>query len=96
VSFNKKQNRGESVAEHNDFKIDCRLIFFYNDKLIDLTNIEAARYMTAKKTNDDHLKLAIESKDILDYIIKNSSTFDHKCISIPMIQLCSKCIFAFK
>ncbi len=37
------------MAEHNDVKVDCRLIIFYNDKLIDLTNIEAARYMTAKK-----------------------------------------------
>ncbi|KAI9365686.1 hypothetical protein BD770DRAFT_438921 [Pilaira anomala] len=80
---------GESQAEHNKFKVDCHLIFYYNDKLIDVANIEAARYMTAKKTNDDHLKLAIESKDILDFIIKNSSSFDHKSVSIPLIQICN-------
>jgi hypothetical protein len=79
------------MSEHNNFKVDCRLIFFYNDTLIDLTNMEAARYMNSKKKiDDDHLKLAIESKDILDYIIKNSSFFDPKNCCIPMIQLCSK------
>lgn len=76
------------MSEHNFFKIDCRLIFFHNEKLVDLTKMEAARYMTAKKTNDDHLKLAIESKDILDYLLKNSNNFDHKQFRIPVIQIC--------
>lgn len=76
------------MSLHNGFKIDRRLIFFYNDKQIGLTNIEAARYMAAQKTNRDHLKLAIQSKDILDYLVKNSSSFDHKQVFVPMIQLC--------
>lgn len=85
------------MSEHNLFKIDCRIIFFYDEKLVDLTNMEAARYMIAKKkTNDDHLKLAIESKDILDYLIKNSNNFDHTRFCVPMIQICSKCLFIFK
>ncbi|GAA5798106.1 hypothetical protein HPULCUR_003506 [Helicostylum pulchrum] len=66
------------------------IIFFYDEKLVDLTNMEAARYMIAKKkTNDDHLKLAIESKDILDYLIKNSNNFDHTRFCVPMIQICN-------
>lgn len=79
---------GESMSEHNGFKVDCRLVYSYKNKNIDLSNIEAARHMTAKKINDDHLKLAIESKDILDYFIKNSAGFNPKQICIPMIQIC--------
>ncbi|KAG2191189.1 hypothetical protein INT47_005850 [Mucor saturninus] len=79
---------GESMSEHNEYKIDCRLVYFYKSKHIDLTNMEAARYMSTKKTNDDHLKLSIESKDILDYLIKNSASLDPKQVHVPMIQLC--------
>lgn len=53
----------EACTEIGDWTY--RPIFFYNDNLIDLVNIEAARYITANKTND-HLKLPIENKDILD------------------------------
>ncbi|KAI9267613.1 hypothetical protein EDC94DRAFT_582327 [Helicostylum pulchrum] len=69
--FPDKNYRGESMSEHNLFKIDCRIIFFYDEKLVDLTNMEAA------------------SKDILDYLIKNSNNFDHTRFCVPMIQICN-------
>ncbi|CEP14082.1 hypothetical protein [Parasitella parasitica] len=37
----------------------------------------------------DHLKLAVESKDILDFFVRSSSVFNHQTVSIPMIQLCA-------
>lgn len=47
--------------------------------------MEAARYITA-----------IESKDILDYLVKNSNNFDHTRFCIPMIQICSKYLYLKK
>lgn len=44
--------------------------FPFSNQEIDLTDVEAARYMHAKKK--DHLKFIIESKNIMDFIVKNS------------------------
>lgn len=61
--------RGKTKAAHNQFKVDCHFVFYYIEKLIDIGNLEAARYLTCQKTNSDHLKLAIESKDILAFFL---------------------------
>ncbi|KAI7863862.1 hypothetical protein BDF14DRAFT_1840574 [Spinellus fusiger] len=80
---------GESQSSHNGYKIDCRIIYIHNDKEVDICDVEAARYMFTKKTNNDHLKLCIESKDIIDFIVKNSSNFDPEEVNIYMIQICA-------
>jgi hypothetical protein len=65
----------------------------FNEKEVDLTDIEASRYMFTKKVNDDHLKLCVESKDILDFVVKNSTIFNHEAVEIFMVQICSKFFF---
>ncbi|CAO3677550.1 unnamed protein product [Rhizopus stolonifer] len=79
---------GESKAANNEFKVDCRIVFCFDDKEVDLTDVEAARYMHTKKANTDHLKLAIETKDILDFVVKHSISFDPQDVYIYMIQIC--------
>lgn len=66
------------------------MIYFYDKKEIDLIDLEAARYMVAQKINDDHLKLSVESKDILDFLVTNSCTFDPELVEIFMLQVCGK------
>lgn len=79
---------GESQAYHNEYKIDVRIIVVKGTLEIDLIDVEAARYLYNQKTNDDHLKLAIESKGILDHIIKQSSSFNPRKSIVFMIQIC--------
>lgn len=79
---------GESKAFHNGFRIDCRIIIKKEEDEIDLMDVEAARYFYQQKSNDDHLKLCIESKDIVDYLATYSTTFNPKKILVFMLQIC--------
>lgn len=42
----------------------------------DLSNMEASRQMTSQKIDDDHVKLIIESKCVLDEIIRKAPSID--------------------
>ncbi|RCH92125.1 hypothetical protein CU098_008801, partial [Rhizopus stolonifer] len=79
---------GESQAYHNEYKIDVRIVVVKGSFEIDLIDVEAARCLYNQKTNDDHLKLAIESKGILDHIVKQSSSFNPRKTVVFMIQIC--------
>ncbi|KAI8073424.1 uncharacterized protein B0P05DRAFT_160308 [Gilbertella persicaria] len=76
---------GESQAYHNEHKIDVRIVVVKGSFEIDLIDVEAARCLYNQKTNDDHLKLAIESKGILDHIVKQSSSFNPRKTVVFMI-----------
>lgn len=82
---------GESKSFLNEYKIDCRVVIIKNEREVDLMDTEAARYLYQKKTNDDHLKLCVESKDILDYLVNSSTTFNPKKTFIFMIQIRQNC-----
>lgn len=72
---------GESQAHCNEYKIDVRVVVVKGSDEVNLVDVEAARYLSNKKTNNDHLQLAIESKGILDHIIKQVHSFDpHKTL----------------
>ncbi|CEP13882.1 hypothetical protein [Parasitella parasitica] len=79
---------GESQAHCNEYKIDVRVIVVKGANEVDLVDVEAARYLSSKKTNNDHLKLAIESKGILDHIVKQVRSFDPRKTLVFMIQIC--------
>jgi hypothetical protein len=81
---------GESKAFHNGFKIDCRFIIKKEEDEIDVMDVEAARYSYQQKSNDDHLKLCIESKDIVDYVATYSTTFSTKKVLVFMLQEATK------
>lgn len=70
--------RGESLSAacEEDFKVDARIIVQVNDIEYDLANMEASREMTNQKIDDDRLKLIIESKCVLDHIIKNTPSIN--------------------
>lgn len=79
---------GESKEYHNDYKIDCRLLLLKKGEKIDISGFEAARYyMYHQKTNDDHLKLCTEGKDILDHSKNNSSNFNSKKFKFAVSSL---------
>ncbi|KAI7891012.1 uncharacterized protein EV154DRAFT_481660 [Mucor mucedo] len=51
----------------------------------DLSNMEASRQMTSQKIDDDHVKLIIESKCVLDEIIRKAPSIDSNLLVIPAI-----------
>ncbi|KAL9536606.1 hypothetical protein MBANPS3_012521 [Mucor bainieri] len=79
---------GESQAHRNEYKIGVCVIAVRGSDEVDLVDVEAARYLYNKKTNNDHLKLAIESKGILDHIIKQVHSFNPRKTLVYMIQTC--------
>ncbi|KAI9030193.1 hypothetical protein CLU79DRAFT_716190 [Phycomyces nitens] len=85
---NVKCRWGESKAHHKDYKIYCRVIAIINTQKVDVMDVEAARYLQNQKTNNDHLKLAIESKGILDHIVRHAASFDPKTDMVLMLQVC--------
>ena len=85
---NVKCRWGESKAHHNDYKVDCRVIAIINTQKVDVLDVEAARYLQNQKTNNDHLKLAIESKGILDHIVRHAASFDPRTDMALMLQVC--------
>lgn len=95
-NFIYKGYRGRPHDLNNGVKIDCRVVFLIDKKEIDLADMEAARYMATQKINDDHLKLFIESKNILDFLVKNSSCFDPKTIEVYMVQICGRFFFLYR
>lgn len=50
-------------------------------------DIEMARYFYQQKSNDNHLKLCIESKDIVDYLAIDSTTFNPKKALVQKTKL---------
>lgn len=51
----------------------------FDEKEVDLTDMEAARYILTQKVNNDNLKL----------LAKNSTTFNHETVEILMVQMCN-------
>ncbi|CAO0795941.1 unnamed protein product [Mucor circinelloides] len=47
---------GESQANHSEYKIDIRVIAIKGASEVDLIVVEAAKYLSNKKTNNDQYK----------------------------------------
>ncbi|KAL9542251.1 hypothetical protein MBANPS3_008710 [Mucor bainieri] len=73
TQHNVKCRWGESKAHHSDYKVDCRVIAIVNTQKIDMLDVEAAHYLQNQKTNNNHLKLAIESNGFLDHIVRHAA-----------------------
>ncbi|GAN05285.1 hypothetical protein MAM1_0086d04755 [Mucor ambiguus] len=77
----------ESLFPDSQHNVDCRVIAIINTQKVDVLDVEAARYLQNQKTNNDHLKLAIESKGVLDHIVRHAASFDPRTDITLMLQL---------
>jgi hypothetical protein len=48
-----------------DYKVDYRLGIMINQKFIDISNTEVGKQVAVTKMKDDHMKLLLEAKTII-------------------------------
>ncbi|KAG2227044.1 hypothetical protein INT45_006451 [Circinella minor] len=81
---------GDTVLKSFDrkFKIDYRLGVIINQKFIDIANIEVGRKATATKVKDDHLKLLLEAKTIIQKAISSFSFIYPPSFIVTSFHIC--------
>ncbi|ORY91394.1 hypothetical protein BCR43DRAFT_499009 [Syncephalastrum racemosum] len=72
--------------DHIFFKVDLRLILNHRGTEHTLAIVEVARYFQDSKIRHDHSKLLIESKLVLDNMLRHGCSPGDACV--PSLQLC--------
>lgn len=52
------------------------MIFYRANIEIDLSDVVTARYFHTKKANNDNLKLVVETRNILNFVVNYFKAFD--------------------
>lgn len=68
--------------------MDYKIGFYIKNHFIDVSNVEVGRSANNTKVKDDHNKLLIEAKTIINSIIKKYSFIHPNSIPIPSLQIC--------
>ncbi|KAI8380083.1 hypothetical protein BD560DRAFT_22263 [Blakeslea trispora] len=83
-----KIKSGEKKLESSSFKIDYKIGCNIKGKFMTLSCVEIGRFVNDAKVRDDHHKLLLEGKVIINNIIKNFPFIDPNCIAIFNLQIC--------
>ncbi|KAI9470030.1 MAG: hypothetical protein EXX96DRAFT_389090 [Benjaminiella poitrasii] len=83
-----KVKSGDKILESSSFKIDYKIGCIIKDEFMTLSCVEVGRFVNNAKVRDDHHKLLLEGKNIINNIIKKFQFIDPKCIPIFNLQIC--------
>ncbi|KAI9268570.1 hypothetical protein EDC94DRAFT_557285 [Helicostylum pulchrum] len=67
-----------------DYKVGC----FVKEKFVTISCIEVGKFVESNKVRDDHHKLLLEGKTIINNIIKEFKFIDPKSIPVLGVQIC--------
>ncbi|GAA5803728.1 hypothetical protein HPULCUR_009212 [Helicostylum pulchrum] len=83
-----KIKSGEVKLESSTFKIDYKVGCFVKEKFVTISCIEVGKFVEPDKVRDDHHKLLLEGKTIINNIIKEFKFIDPKVIPVLGVQIC--------
>jgi hypothetical protein len=85
-----KHFSGDTVLKDvgKDYKVDYRLGIYINGTFVDVSSIEVGRKPDPTKVKDDHLKIILESKTIINRIISPYSFINPSLFSVSSLQIC--------
>jgi hypothetical protein len=71
-----------------NFKVDFRLGIVINESFIDIANVEIGKFPSNSKIQDDHMKVLLEAKTIINGIISKYQFINPTKVNVLSFQAC--------
>lgn len=81
---------GDTVLSNIDkcFKVDYRLGIMINNKFVDIASVEVGKKPCTSKIKEDHVKLVLESKTIINRLINQFHFILPSSLQVISLQIC--------